>query len=92
MSKIMSELQSQRAGETDAETYERAVRDPEVAEILNDPVMRQLLSDSQQDPRALQDHMKNPMVSPIKFHLARTAADNGADCWKDTEIDQCWCY
>jgi stress-induced-phosphoprotein 1 len=63
MSKIMAELQSQRAGETDAETYERAVRDPEVAQILNDPVMRQLLQDSQQDPRALQEHMKNPMVS-----------------------------
>lgn len=27
--------------------------------------MRQILSDSQQDPRALMDHMKNPMV---KYH------------------------
>ncbi len=27
-----------------------------------DPLMRQILQDSQQDPRALMDHMKNPMV------------------------------
>ena len=77
MSKVMMELQSQRAGESDEQTYERAMRDPEVQQIMGtqcgstgnsfsidlaDPLMRQILSDSQQDPRALSDHMKNPMV------------------------------
>lgn len=63
MTKIMMELQTQRSGESEEETYARAMRDPEVAEIMNDPVMRQILSDAQQNPRALQDHMKNPMIS-----------------------------
>lgn len=62
MNKILMELQTQRSTETDEETYNRAMRDPEVAEIMNDPVMRQILSDAQQNPQALQDHMKNPMI------------------------------
>ena len=77
MSKVLNDLQSQRAGESDEETYSRAMRDPEVAQIMGrsfhsfrrqsdrsqaDPLMRQILSDSQSDPRALMDHMKNPMV------------------------------
>ena len=63
MAKVMGEIQAERSTETDEQAYERAMRDPEVQEIMSDPVMRQLLSDSQQDPRALMDHMKNPMVS-----------------------------
>lgn len=63
MNRIMQELQSQRSTETDEETYSRAMRDPEVAEIMADPVMRQILSDAQQNPSALMDHMKNPMIS-----------------------------
>jgi hypothetical protein len=62
MTKVMMELQSQRSTETDEETYQRAMRDPEVAEIMADPIMRQILSDAQQNPKALQDHMKNPMI------------------------------
>ena len=34
MSKVLNELQSQRAGESDEETYSRAIRDPEVAQIM----------------------------------------------------------
>lgn len=63
MSKVMQEMNSERAGETDEQTYQRALRDPEIQEIMGDPLMRQILADAQQDPRALQDHMKNPMVS-----------------------------
>ena len=40
MQKIMMELQTQRAGETDEQTYDRAMRDPEVVEIMADPLMR----------------------------------------------------
>lgn len=61
--KVMAELQAQRATETDEETYARAMRDPEVQEIMSDPVMRQILADAQNNPRALMDHMKNPMIS-----------------------------
>lgn len=63
MAKVMGELQAQRSTETDEETYERAMRDPEVQSIMSDPIMRQILSDAQQNPAALQDHMKNPSVA-----------------------------
>jgi stress-induced-phosphoprotein 1 len=66
MTKVLQEVQAQRAGESEEETYQRAMRDPEVAQIMNDPLMRQILADSQQDPRALMDHMKNPMVSELQ--------------------------
>lgn len=80
MAKIMSEMQSERAGETDEQTYARAMRDPEIQEIMADPLMRQILSDSQQDPRALQDHMKNPMVS--QDSTSRMTAGCGEGAWE----------
>lgn len=40
MMKVMNEIQQQRSSETEEETYARAMRDPEVAEIMNDPIMR----------------------------------------------------
>jgi len=49
-------------GAPDKETLERAMRNPEVQEILSDPVMRQILEDMQNDPKAAQDHLKNPMI------------------------------
>jgi stress-induced-phosphoprotein 1 len=39
MSKIMNEIQNERSTESDEQTYQRAMRDPEVAEIMSDPVM-----------------------------------------------------
>lgn len=82
MMKCTNELYQQRSGETDEQTLERAMRDPEVAGIMvslfrmaqwklsltlllclqNDPVMQSILQQSQGNPRALQDHMKNPMI------------------------------
>jgi len=55
-------LYSQRATETQEETMERAMRDPEVAGIMSDPVIQQILQQAQGNPGALQDHMKNPGV------------------------------
>jgi len=57
--KIQQALYSQRGEESQEETLERAMRDPEVAGIMNDPVMQQILQQAQSDPKALQDHMKN---------------------------------
>ena len=39
MSRIMMEIQSERSSMTDEETYQQAMRDPEVAQIMNDPIM-----------------------------------------------------
>lgn len=78
--KCQMALYSQRGTETQEETLERAMRDPEVAvrpfdsiltstyscaelqSIMNDPVMQQILQQAQENPKALQDHMKNPVV------------------------------
>ncbi|KAH9962422.1 activator of Hsp70 and Hsp90 chaperone [Russula dissimulans] len=60
--KIQSSISAQRANETEQETMERAMRDPEVAGIMSDPVMQSILQQAQGNPQALQDHMKNPTV------------------------------
>ncbi|KAH9639997.1 hypothetical protein HF086_008092 [Spodoptera exigua] len=41
----------------------RAMADPEVQQILRDPAMRCILEQMQQDPHALQDHLKNPDIA-----------------------------
>lgn len=60
--KIMQGLYAQRSGESDEQTLERAMRDPEVANIMQDPVMQSILQQAQSNPAALQDHMKNPGI------------------------------
>lgn len=60
--KCQQALFSQREGESEEETLQRAMRDPEVAKIMSDPVMQSILQQAQQNPAALQDHMKNPTV------------------------------
>nr|CAI5863917.1 unnamed protein product [Callosobruchus analis] len=42
---------------------QRAMADPEVQAILRDPAMRMILEQMQNDPRALQDHLKNPDIA-----------------------------
>ena len=41
---------------------ERALKDPEVQEILGDPTMRVLLEQMSQDPSAAREHLKNPEI------------------------------
>ncbi|XP_063822821.1 stress-induced-phosphoprotein 1 [Ostrinia nubilalis] len=45
------------------EVRKRAMADPEVQQILRDPAMRCILEQMQQDPHALQDHLKNPTIA-----------------------------
>ncbi|KAK9879866.1 hypothetical protein WA026_008370 [Henosepilachna vigintioctopunctata] len=42
---------------------QRAMADPEVQQILRDPAMRMILEQMQNDPRALQDHLRNPDIA-----------------------------
>ncbi|XXG75931.1 hypothetical protein AAC387_Pa08g0395 [Persea americana] len=44
------------------ERQAKAMQDPEIQNILSDPVMSQVLMDIQENPRAAQDHLKNPQV------------------------------
>lgn len=44
------------------ERQAKGMQDPEIQNILSDPVMRQVLIDFQENPKAAQEHMKNPMV------------------------------
>ena len=44
------------------ERQERALADPDIQMILTDPVMRQVLNDFQNDPKAAQHHAKNPGI------------------------------
>ncbi|CAI9093789.1 OLC1v1029366C2 [Oldenlandia corymbosa var. corymbosa] len=44
------------------ERQAKAMQDPEIQNILTDPVMRQVLVDFQENPKAAQEHTKNPQV------------------------------
>ncbi|KAK9927483.1 hypothetical protein M0R45_024664 [Rubus argutus] len=44
------------------ERQAKGMQDPEIQNILSDPVMRQVLVDFQENPKAAQEHSKNPMV------------------------------
>jgi stress-induced-phosphoprotein 1 len=44
------------------EKQARSMQDPEIQGILSDPIMRQVLTDFQENPKSAQEHMKNPMV------------------------------
>jgi stress-induced-phosphoprotein 1 len=49
--------------ETPEQTMARVSKDPEVAAILQDPVMNSILEQARGNPQALQEHMKNPEVA-----------------------------
>ncbi|XP_059640029.1 hsp70-Hsp90 organizing protein 3-like [Cornus florida] len=44
------------------ERQAKGMQDPEIQNILTDPVMRQVLTDFQENPKAAQEHTKNPLV------------------------------
>ncbi len=45
-----------------AQRRARAMSDPEIQNIMTDPVMRQVLQDLQEDPRTAQKHMQQPQI------------------------------
>lgn len=44
------------------EIRKRAMGDPEIQEILTDPAMKIILDQMQEDPKAAQEHLKNPEI------------------------------
>lgn len=51
-----------REGESEEQTQQRIQNDPDIMAILQDPVMQSILQQAKGDPRALQDHMRNPDI------------------------------
>ncbi|CRK94060.1 CLUMA_CG007583, isoform A [Clunio marinus] len=45
------------------EVRKKAMNDPEVQSILKDPAMRMILEQMQSDPKAVQEHLRNPEVA-----------------------------
>lgn len=44
------------------ERQARGLQDPEIQSILTDPIMRQVLTDFQENPKSAAEHQKNPMI------------------------------
>jgi len=47
------------AGEDDKERAARALQDPEIQNILRDPIMRSILTEIQENPKALNEYLKD---------------------------------
>merc|ERR1711939_1235198 len=62
MVKVMQADAESRQGETEEQTLERAMRDPEVATIMRDPAFQSILQQAQENPASLQQHMQNAEV------------------------------
>ncbi|RVX65901.1 hypothetical protein B0A52_10265 [Exophiala mesophila] len=60
--KALEAMYSSRQGETEEETSARIQKDPEIMQILSDPVMQSILQQAKGDPAALNEHMKNPGI------------------------------
>jgi stress-induced-phosphoprotein 1 len=60
--KALNAMYSARENETEEQTRERLLKDPEIMGIMQDPVMQSILQQAQSDPAALAEHMKNPGV------------------------------
>ncbi|KAF2481389.1 heat shock protein STI1 [Neohortaea acidophila] len=60
--RALEAMMKDREGETEEQAQARIGRDPEIMQILQDPVMQSILQQAKGDPKALQDHMKNPDV------------------------------
>jgi len=60
--KALEAMYTSREGETEEETSARIQRDPDIMQILSDPVMQSILQQAKSDPAALNEHMKNPGI------------------------------
>ncbi|EXJ83645.1 stress-induced-phosphoprotein 1 [Capronia coronata CBS 617.96] len=60
--KALEAMYAARAGETEEQTAARIQNDPDIMQILSDPVMQSILQQAKNDPAALNEHMKNPGI------------------------------
>lgn len=57
------QTEASQGAQSEEDVAARVAKDPELAQILGDPVMRTILAQMQSDPAAVQDHMKNPVIA-----------------------------
>ena len=75
MRKVAEADSDSRAGETDEQTYSRAMKDPEVQRIMSDPIMVSILQQAQNDPPSMMQHMQNPDIRKKVEVLIRAVSD-----------------
>jgi len=61
-----------QANMTREERAQHAMKNPEIQQILGDPIMQQILQQMQQDPASAQTHMKNPEIAAKIMKLAES--------------------
>jgi len=66
LARCVQKIQMGNAGmlseEEQQQRREHAMADPEIQQILTDPIIRQVLQDFQENPKAAQEHLKAPSV------------------------------
>ncbi|KAJ7569117.1 hypothetical protein O6H91_01G061400 [Diphasiastrum complanatum] len=66
MRRCVEQINKTNRGDISAEDLKerqaKAMQDPDIQAILSDPIMRQVLTDFQENPKSAQDHTKNPMI------------------------------
>ena len=67
MMRCVEQINRLNRGEASAEELaqrqQKAMADPEIQTILSDPIMRQVLNDFQENPRAAQKHLENAHIA-----------------------------
>ncbi|KAJ2597201.1 Hsp90 cochaperone [Coemansia sp. RSA 1721] len=61
--KCYSAIREQNSRLTPEEALKRAQENPKIASVLGNPIMQNILQQMQNDPRAVQEHLKNPAVA-----------------------------
>lgn len=56
------QMYTTQSAQTEEDVMKNIQNDSELATLLQDPVMRSILQQAQQEPKALQEHMKNPKI------------------------------
>jgi len=62
-SRCMNQKHKNMNGADEKEIRERAMNDPEVQEILRDPIIGSILKQMEQDPSAAKEHLKDPVIN-----------------------------
>eukprot|EP00730_Choanoeca_flexa_P006984 TRINITY_DN12259_c0_g3_i3.p2 TRINITY_DN12259_c0_g3~~TRINITY_DN12259_c0_g3_i3.p2 ORF type:complete len:574 (+),score=186.45 TRINITY_DN12259_c0_g3_i3:1876-3597(+) len=66
-----AEFDQMGLGLSDEERAKQALNDPEVRELMSDPVMQTILEQMSKDPKAAQEHLKNPDIAKKIQKLAQ---------------------